>query len=129
MSFWDKVRKDMDKGFRDFEKGVKEGFTVIRQKAEMLTAEGKKRYQIFDLKSKAHKYMADLGGIVYAMKDKDVNPLADRRVKTLTVKIAKLETQIGKLESKPGKKTARKKTTRKKTARKKTTRRKTAASS
>lgn len=106
MGFWEKVKKDIQKGF-------KEGITVVREKAGELTGEGKRKYKLLDLKSKVHKEMAELGGRVYSSKGK--NPILDSKVKTVIAKIKKLETQIEKLEVKP-KKTRRKKRVKSKTS-------------
>ena len=112
MSFWDKVKSDVPKSF-------KEGMEVIRLKAEQLTAEGKKQIQLFDLKNRVHKEMADLGGAVYGSTKE--NPKSDPKVKKIMGSIKKMESQISKLEKMKGptKKKAKKKTARKKTAKKK----------
>jgi hypothetical protein len=119
MSFWDRVKKDVPKSFR-------EGVDVIKLRAEQLTNEGKKQLKLFDLKNKVHKEMADLGGAVYASKND--NPKSDAKVKKILDSIKKLESQISKLEKakRPAKKkTAKKKAAKKKTA-KKTAKKKTA---
>jgi hypothetical protein len=120
MNFWQKVQKDMQKVQKDVQKGVRESFTVIRKKAEYLTDEGKKKYKVFDLKSKVHKHMSNLGGLVYTMSGTQKNPLQDAKVKAEIEKIKKLEDQITKLETAPVKKKTAKKKAAKKTARKKT---------
>jgi hypothetical protein len=121
MSFWEKIRKDVEKGVKDIEKGLKDGIQGIRKEAGVLAEEGKRKYKVFDLKSKAHKQIAELGGMVYGMSGKDKNPLLDARVKASIAKIKKTEDQIKKLgpaKKKTAKKKARKKTARKKTAKK-----------
>jgi uncharacterized protein YoxC len=116
MTFWEKVKADVQKGF-------KEGLAAIREKAEELTEEGKKKYKLFELKSMVQKEMADLGGSVYkiraGVKNLDTAALAS------IGKIEKLEAQIEKLEGVP-KKAAPKKAGRKKAAPRKKAARKTA---
>lgn len=106
MDFWEKVKKDVSKG-------VKEGIATIREKAGELTEEGKKRYKIYELKAKAQKEIAELGGKVYDLSKKLKNPMADSKVKTALGKIKKLEGLVAKLE---GKKPAAKKPAAKKKA-------------
>jgi hypothetical protein len=114
MSFWEKVKQDVPKSFR-------EGVEVIRLRAGQLTTEGRRQIKLFDLKNRVHKEMADLGGAVYT--SKNANPMADTKVKKILDRIKKLESDINKLE-KP-KKPAKKKTVRKKKAKKKTAKKKT----
>ncbi len=114
MSFWEKVKKDVPKSFR-------EGVEVIKLKAGQLTTEGRRQLKLFDLKNRVHKEMADLGGAVYT--SKNTNPMADAKVKKILDKIKKLESDINKLE-KP-KKPAKKKTAKKKSAKRKTAKKKT----
>lgn len=116
MSFWDKVSKD-------FSKGVSDGLEVLKLKTAELTEEGKRRYNLFDLKSKAHKGMTELGGIVYDLSKTTKTPMNDPKVKAAISKVKKLEDQISKLE----RKTKTKKKTAKKVAKKKITRAETTA--
>jgi|Deesub1362A_J573_1020465.scaffolds.fasta_scaffold00168_30 tRNA A22 N-methylase len=110
MGLWEKIRKDV-------QKSVMEGITTLREKAEELTEEGKKKYKLLELKNKVHKEMAELGGKVYGLSSKVKNPMLDAKVKSIIERIKKLEAQIKKLEAKPKK--AVKKTVRKITRRKK----------
>lgn len=117
MAFWENVKKDVQKGF-------KEGLEAIREKAEELTEEGKKKYKLFELKNRVQKEMAELGGSVYRIREKVQN--LDNTTMATIGKIEKLETQIEKLEGKPSK-AAPKRTVRKKAvARKKAAPRKAA---
>src|SRR3972149_3785681 len=111
MNLWDKIRRDVQRGFKEGLNVVKEGAAVAREKAEELTEEGKRRYKIFDLKVKVQKEMSELGGNVYDLSDRVKNPLSDKKVKGIIGKIKKLETQIMKLEGRVEKKV--KKATRK----------------
>ena len=98
MSFWDKVKKDIQKGLKEGMAFVKEGATVVMEKAEELTEEGKKRYNIFELKTKVQKEITELGGKVYDLSSKKKNPLLDNKVKANISRIKKLEVKIDKLE-------------------------------
>jgi hypothetical protein len=111
MALWDKVQKDV-------QKSLKEGYNAIKLKAGELTEEGKRKYKLFELKSKVHREMADLGGNVYSLSSSKKNPLEDSKVKAIIARLKKLEEQIQKIE-KPAKKKARKKAALKKTVRKK----------
>ena len=112
MSLWEKVKKDMQKTIRESQKGIREGLTAVKKKTGVLTEEGKRRYKLFDLKSKVQKEMAELGGRVYSLEGK--NPMPDAKVKAIMAKVKKLEAQIEKLEGKP-KKARKKKIARAKT--------------
>ncbi len=122
MGFWENVKKDVPKGFR-------EGIEVIRLKAEQLTAEGKRQLKLFDLKNKVHKDMADLGGAVYNVHAAGKDPMASEKVKKILASIKKLEIQISSIEKKAKKKkkaAPKAKAAKKKTAKKKATKKKTA---
>ena len=108
MSFWDKVKKDIQKGFKEGMAFVKEGATVVMEKAEELTEEGKKRYNIFELKTKVQKEITELGGKVYDLSSKRKNPLLDSKVKANISRIKKLELKINRLEAKSKKASATK---------------------
>ena len=43
MNFWDKIRRDVQRGLKEGLSAVKEGAAVAREKAEELTAEGARR--------------------------------------------------------------------------------------
>ena len=123
MSFWDSIKNDASK---NFSKNLKEGYDKLRIKAEELTDEGKRKLKLYDLNSKVHKQMANLGGLVYNMKDGKANPLNDPKVIVCIERIAKLEVSISKIDD-TKKPAAKKKIARKKTAKKKTAAKKTAA--
>jgi hypothetical protein len=105
MEFWEKVK-------RDIQKGIKEGVDIIKAKAEELTEEGKKRLKLFELKTKVQGEISNLGGKVYDLSSTAKNPLLDSKVKAIVGKIKKLEAQIAKIE---GKKKASRKTTKRRT--------------
>jgi len=113
MDFWTKVRDDLQKGVGEGIAMVKEGASAVKKKAEELTDEGKRRYQLYELKTKVHKEISELGGTVYHLSEKVKNPMLSDKVKVIRAKIKKLEMQIQKLEgnpeAKPGKAAPRKK--------------------
>jgi hypothetical protein len=129
MSFWDGVKKDLQKGWHEGVEAFKEGAIVVREKAEELTEEGKRRYAMHEIKTKVQREIADLGGKVYELSSKAGNPLSDKKVQTIIARVNKLESDLKKLE-RQGKTTPKKimpkKTTPKKIMPKKTTAKKTA---
>ena len=118
MNFWAKVKKDLQNGVDEGIAFVKEGAAVVLKKAEELTEEGKKRYAVYELKSKVQKEIAELGGQVYDLSSKMKNPMLDSKVKDITARISRLEAQIVKIEGKqePAIKALKNKTAVKKTA-------------
>jgi peptidoglycan hydrolase CwlO-like protein len=98
MSFWEQVKKDLRKGIKEGITFVKEGAIVIKEKAEELTLEGKKRYKLFELKTEVQKQIANLGGRVYDLSSKAKNPMLDSKVKAILSRIKKIENRITKLE-------------------------------
>lgn len=131
MNFWTKIKKDLQKGYDEGIAFVKEGAAVVLKKAEELTEEGKKRYVLYELKSKVQKEIAELGGQVYDLSTKMRNPLLDGKVKDLIARIGRLEAEIRKHEGRQSaatetavKKTAVKKPASKKAPAKKTSVRK-----
>jgi hypothetical protein len=117
MNFWTKVRDDLQKGVGEGIAIVKDGASVVKKKAEELTEEGKRRYQLYELQTKVHKEISELGGTVYELSEKVKNPMLNKKVKAIKARIIKLEIQIqkleGKPETKPGNATPRKKPVRK----------------
>ena len=101
MNFWTKVRDDLQKGVGEGIAFVKEGASVVKKKAEGLTGEGKRLYQLYELKTKVHKEISELGGTVYELSEKVKNPMLNKKVKAIKAGIKKLEMQIQKLEGKP----------------------------
>lgn len=100
MDFYQKVKKDLQRGLKEGIAVVKEGAAVVKEKVEELTEEGKRQYNIFLLKTKVQKEIADLGGRIYDLSAKLKNPMVDRKVKAMIARIKKLETQVTRLESK-----------------------------
>jgi hypothetical protein len=103
MDFWEKVKRDFQKGIKEGIGIVSEGVTVVKQKADELTEEGKRRLKLFELQTKVQKETAELGGKVYGLSSKMKNPMLDSKVKTIVSRLKKIETEMAKLE---GRKTA-----------------------
>ena len=101
MAFWDKVKKDLQKEIKAGVTMVREGAAVVKKKAGQFTEEGKKQYKIYELKSKVHEWIAELGGKVYELYSEVDNPMTDTTVRLIIARIKKLESQIAKLEGKP----------------------------
>lgn len=101
MSFWEDVRKDLQRSWKEGLAAVKVGAAAVKVKAEELTEEGKKRYYAYELKTKVEKEISDLGGRVYDISRSRKNPLLDTRVKAVIGRIRKLEERLAKLEGRP----------------------------
>ncbi len=114
MTFWEKVKKDLKRGFEEGITIVKDRAAVVKEKVEELTEEGKRQYNIYALKTKVQKEIADLGGRIYDLSSKIKNPMLDRKVNTIVARIKKLETRIKRLEAKK-KEITRKRTTKRTT--------------
>jgi len=95
---FDKIKQDVQKGIEEGIAVVKEGASIVSGKMGELTAEGKRQYQMFDLRAKIQTQMTELGGRVYDMLDGKKGPAADARIKVVFVRIKKLEEQLRKLE-------------------------------
>ena len=115
-SLFDKIKKDVKNGFEEGLAAVKQGASVVSTKMSELTEEGKRQYQMLDLKSKIHSQMTELGGKTYDVLNKKQNPETDRKIKAIVIKIKKLEAQLHKLEAVKKTKTAAPKKPAKKTA-------------
>jgi len=107
MNFLEKLQKDFSRNLKEGFGIVKERGIVVSKRLEELTEEGKRKYGIFTLNMRVQEEFAKLGGEVYALSSKkSLNPLTNRKVRTLISKIQKLEKQINKLEKKAAKKTS-----------------------
>jgi len=100
---WTKIKKDIQKGWKEGVVAVKEGAIVAKKKAGELTDEGKRRYKVLELKTKVHKRVYDLGERVHALltgRRKASNPALDKAIKTIMTDISRMEQQIATLEGK-----------------------------
>ena len=100
MNLWEKVEKDLQKEIKAGIAFLKESTAVIRKKAEELSEEGKRRQDIFQLKTHLQHEIAELGGRVYELIATQDFPVKDRKAKAVAARIKKLETQLTKLEGK-----------------------------
>ena len=62
------IKKDVKKGIDEGIAAFKEGATVVSEKVGELTAEGKRQYKVYDLKSKIHGQMTVLGGNIHPLR-------------------------------------------------------------
>jgi peptidoglycan hydrolase CwlO-like protein len=100
MDFWEKVKKDIQRGFKDGIYFVKGGVVVVQKTAKKLTKEGQKKLKLYELHSQVQKEMTELGGRIYDLSSKKKNPMLDRKVNTIKKRIEKLEAKIARLEGK-----------------------------
>jgi len=117
MSFWQKMKKDLQKGIGEGIVLVKESAAVVQKKAEELTEEGKKRYRLYELQTKIQKEITRFGQQVYDLSTEGKDPMLDVKVKAMKAGIAKLQDELSELEGKPV--TKKRKTVPKKRSRKK----------
>ena len=115
---FDKIKKDVQKGFKEGIAAVVQGASVVSAKMSELTAEGKRQYKMLALQLKIQTQMTELGGRTYDVLNKKQSPEMDRKIKAVFVKIKKLEAQLHKLEAGKNTKTAARKKPSKKTAKK-----------
>ena len=98
MDFWQKVKRDVQKGIKEGVEVMREGVAAAKEKAGEMSDEGKRRYQIFTLKTKVQKEISELGGKVYGLSAKVKNPMLDNKIRATIARIKKIELQIVKLE-------------------------------
>ena len=103
---FDNIKADVKKCIEEGIAAVIEGASVVSGKMDEITAEGKRQYKMFDLKSKIQSHMTELGGRAYDVLDRKKSPVSDSKVKAVFVKIKKLEEQLRKLEGGKEKKSA-----------------------
>lgn len=101
MDFWNKIKSDVRRGIKEGVGLMREGASVMMEKAEELTEEGRKKLKLFELKTRVEREISELGGRVYDIKSTVKNPMTDSKVKAIIARTKKLETQIMKLESSP----------------------------
>jgi vacuolar-type H+-ATPase subunit I/STV1 len=100
MGFWDKLKRDIKKGFDEGLDVIKEGTEVTKKKAGVVYEDLKKKIKAFEMKQKVQAYLTDLGGRVYEIASESrKNPLLDEKVKKILERIRKADLQISKLEA------------------------------
>ena len=95
---FEKIKKDLKKGIDEGISALKEGANIVSVKMNEIKAEGKRQYKIFDMQSKIHDQMTELGGRVYAVQSSNKSLDVDNKIKALSLKIKKLEWQLHKIE-------------------------------
>jgi hypothetical protein len=106
MDFLEKIQKEIKENVQEGLTIFREGSEAVSQKIGKLTEEGKRKYTIFTLNMKVQDELARLGGKVYDLSFKSGNPITNKRVQSIILKIKKLEDKINGL-----KKSGRKKKT------------------
>jgi protein tyrosine phosphatase len=105
MNIFEKLQKDFSRSLKEGLGIVKERGVIVSKRLGELTEEGKRKYDIFSLNMKMQEEFARLGGEVYALSSKkSLNTLTNRKVRSLILKIQRLEKQVSKLEKKVSKK-------------------------
>ena len=97
---FDKIKKDVKKGFEEGFAAVKQGANVVSVKMNELSAERKRQYKIFNLNLKIQDQMNELGGMTYAVLDSRKSLDEDKKIKAAFAKIKKLEWQLSKIGGK-----------------------------
>ena len=97
---FDKIKKDVKKGFKEGIAAIVQGASVVSAKMSELTAEGKRQYKILALQLKIQTQMTELGGRTYDVLNKKQSPETDRKIKAAFAKIKKLEWQLSKIGGK-----------------------------
>ena len=97
---FDKIKKDVKKGFEEGIAAVKQGANVVSVKMNELSAEGKRQYKIFNLNLKIQDQINELGGITYAVLDSMKSLDENKKIKAAFAKIKKLEWQLSKIGGK-----------------------------
>jgi hypothetical protein len=115
---FDKIRKDMKKGWEEGIAAVMQGTNVVSVKMNELSEEGKRQYKMFNLHVKIKDQMNDLGCIAYAVLESGKSLDEDKKIKAAYYKIKKLEWQLSKLAGSKKIKVATPKKAAKKTAKK-----------
>jgi hypothetical protein len=98
MSFWENIAKDLQKEFKAGMAFLKESTSVMKKKAKKASKEMQRHFKLLELKTKVQEQMAGLGGRIYELSTKSVNPMKDKKVVSFINRVRKLESQIGKLE-------------------------------
>ena len=84
---WKSIKKDLSNGLRDGLEVVMTGAEVAAKKASELTAEGKKKFKIYNIKKDIHELMAELGARVYKIKEDSTDVHSDTVVKSIIKKV------------------------------------------
>ncbi len=100
MSFWEKIKSDLEQGIVEGIDMVREGAAFVKKKTEELTEEGKRRVNLFELKIKVRQERTDLGGQVYDLRHQGESLFSDSEFRAIMDRIEKLENQIAELEGK-----------------------------
>ena len=98
MSFWEKLKEDLQLGMKEGWDAIKAGAETVKDKAGELTDEGKKKYKVYTLKRELKDQMAELGARIYTLALAKPDLLNDAAAMFVMDKIKKLEEEIKSLE-------------------------------
>ena len=115
MSFWNRVRKDLNLALQEGVDLFKEGTSVLSTEARRVAKKGAKsvsseasriarisrlRYDLFRLNHKAQSAFTEIGGLIYEKASPDPDKFRlDARLKKLVLEAGKIEEQIYGLKS------------------------------
>jgi len=101
---WEKIKKELQDEVEKAVGAIMNGASAVQKRAEALTVEGKRQYNLLSTKLKIHDAMRDLGAKVYKMMSgaRVRNPALDAEVKAIAAHIRSLEAELAKLEGKAG---------------------------
>jgi hypothetical protein len=117
MNLLEKIKRDLRKELKASIAFIKESTAVMKKKMKEASREEKRHYELIDLKARVQEQMTGLGGRVYDLSSKNVNPVRDGKVRAFLDRIKKLELRISKLEKQP--KVSSKKVSKRQTLKKK----------
>ena len=98
MDFWEEVKRDVQKGLKEGVTMMKAGASIAAKKVNELTREGRKQLRAFDLKSRVHGEMAELGARIYELSREGGIALKDSKTLKLIERIQKLEARIASMK-------------------------------
>lgn len=96
---FDKIKKDVKKGWKEGIAAVMQGANVVSVKMDELSDEGKRQYKMFNLYVKIKDQKNALGEMAYAVLKSGKNLDEDKKLKASYNKIKKLEWQLSKIEN------------------------------
>jgi hypothetical protein len=97
---WGRLRADLAKGLKQGLLSSKKSARVDKKYTDLSTEKGKRRYKLISLKLKVYQGISDLGARVYSlMWSGKKDPSKDPRLKDITARIRRYETQIEFMET------------------------------
>jgi hypothetical protein len=98
---WEIIKRDMGRWLKKGFVVCRCGTLIVKRKADEMNEEGKRQFQLIELKAKVHNRISDLGARVYSLlATKSDNPALDTKVKDITAHIKRYQAEITRLEEK-----------------------------